>query len=78
VAGGVALGLAAGFLMSVDANQLSAVLTGYKPPIFIPWPIIWAGVAIVMASSMLACLWPAASVVRNEPLSLLQAGRASE
>jgi putative ABC transport system permease protein len=75
---GVALGLAAGFLMSVDANQLSAVLTGYKPPIFIPWPIIWAGVAIVMASSMLACLWPAASVARSEPLSLLQGGRASE
>lgn len=75
---GVGLGLAAGFLMSLDANQLSAVLTGYKPPIYIPWPIIWVGVGIVMAISMLACLWPAASVARSEPLALLQAGRASE
>jgi putative ABC transport system permease protein len=75
---GVGLGLAAGFLMSLDANQLSAVLTGYKPPIYIPWPIIWVGVGIVMGISMLACLWPAASVARSEPLTLLQAGRASE
>jgi putative ABC transport system permease protein len=74
---GVGLGLAAGFLMSVDANQLSAVLTGYKPEIFIPWPIIWVGVGIVMAISLLASLWPAVSVARAEPLRLLQAGRAS-
>lgn len=75
---GVGLGLAAGFLMSVDANQLSAVLTGYKPAIFIPWPIIWAGVGIVMGISLLASLWPAISVARSEPLSLLTAGRASQ
>ena len=74
---GVALGLAAGLLMSVDANQLSGVLTGYQPPIFIPWPIIWVGVGIVMGISLLASVWPAASVARSEPLSLLQAGRAS-
>ena len=74
---GVALGLAAGFLMSLDANQLSAVLTGYKPPIYVPWPIIWVGVGIVMGISMLASLWPAATVARREPLTLLQAGRAS-
>jgi putative ABC transport system permease protein len=74
---GCGLGLAAGFEMAVDANRLSAVVTGYKPDMFIPWPIIWVGVGIVMLISLLASLWPAVSVARSEPLSLLQAGRAS-
>jgi putative ABC transport system permease protein len=74
---GCVLGLAAGFLMSLDANQLSAVITGYKPPIYIPWPIIWMGAGIVMAISLLASIGPAVGVARSEPLSLLQAGRAS-
>ena len=74
---GCALGLAAGYEMSIDAGQLSAVLTGYKPPMYIPWPIIWLGTGIVMAISLLASVWPAASVARSEPLALLQAGRAS-
>ncbi len=74
---GSALGLAAGFLMGVDATQLSAVMTGFRPPMYIPWPIIWAGVGIVMAISLLASIWPAVNVARSEPLSLLQAGRAS-
>jgi putative ABC transport system permease protein len=74
---GCVLGLAAGFEMALDANRLSGVVTGYFPPIFIPWPIIWVGVGIVMVISLLASLWPAVSVARSEPLSLLQAGRAS-
>jgi putative ABC transport system permease protein len=74
---GCALGLAAGLLMSLDANQHSAVLTGYKPPIYVPWDIVWLGMGIVTAVSLLASLWPAASVARAEPLSLLQAGRAA-
>ena len=74
---GCVLGLFAGFLMAVDANQLSGVLTGYHPPIYVPWPIVWAGVGIVIAISLLASLWPAASVANSEPLVLLQAGRAA-
>jgi putative ABC transport system permease protein len=74
---GCGLGLAAGFEMAFDANRLSAVVTGYFPRMFIPWPIIWLGVGIVMLISLLASLWPAITVARSEPLSLLQAGRAS-
>jgi putative ABC transport system permease protein len=73
---GCTLGLAAGFLMAIDASQLSLVVTGYQPPMFIPWPIIGLGTGIVMAISLLASIWPAASVARAEPLTLLQAGRA--
>jgi putative ABC transport system permease protein len=74
---GVALGLAAGFEMTVNANQLSARITGYNPDIAVPWGIVSIGVGVVLAISLLASLWPAASVARREPLSLLQAGRAS-
>ena len=74
---GCALGLTAGALMSLDANQLSRVVIGYRPPISPPWTIIWIGTGIVMAISLLASLWPAADVARKEPLALLQAGRAA-
>ena len=74
---GCALGLTAGSLMSLDANQLSGVVIGYRPPISPPWTIIWIGTGIVMAISLLASLWPAADVARKEPLALLQAGRAA-
>ncbi len=74
---GCALGLAAGFLMSLDANALSATVVGYAPPIAIPWGIVWAGTGIVMFISLAARLWPAITVARQEPLALLQAGRAA-
>ena len=74
---GVMLGLVAGFEMAVNANALGAVVTGYRPPIAIPWNIIFGGVGIVLCISLLASLWPAASAARAEPLALLQAGRAS-
>ncbi len=74
---GCALGLVCGFEMSVNAKQLSVNIIGYDPPMFIPWNIVWIGTAIVMGISILASLWPAISVARSEPLTLLQAGRAS-
>jgi putative ABC transport system permease protein len=74
---GVALGLAAGFEMTLDANRLGAVVTGYAPPIAVPWPIIFYGVAAVLFISLAASIWPALSAARSEPLTLLQAGRAS-
>jgi putative ABC transport system permease protein len=74
---GCGLGLAAGFEMSVDACRLSAVLTGYHPPMYIPWKIVWLGAGIVMAIALLASAWPAVNVARSEPLKLLQAGRAA-
>jgi hypothetical protein len=73
----VALGLAAGALMTQDAHKLQLLTTGYNPPIAVPWGIISIGVAIVMFISLAASLWPALSVAREDPLTLLQAGRAS-
>lgn len=72
-----ALGLVAGFLMSMDANGLSASVLGYVVPLTPPWGIILIGTLIVLGTAMLASLWPAISVARDEPLALLQAGRAA-
>jgi putative ABC transport system permease protein len=74
---GAGLGLTAGILMSFDAHALSAIMVGYSPPMIFPWPIIWIGVGIVIAVSILASLWPAIHVARTQPLTLMQAGRAA-
>ena len=74
---GCALGLAAGSLMSVNAHGLSRIVVGYVPPLAIPWGIIAIGTVSVMVISLAASVWPAMSVARSEPLTLLQAGRAS-
>lgn len=74
---GVALGLGAGGTMALNAKQLLLVMVGYDPPFTIPWGMIGIGAGAVMAISILAGLWPAVSVARSEPLTLLQAGRAA-
>ena len=74
---GVGLGLVAGFEMTVNANALGRVVTGYAPPIAVPWPIIFCGVGAVLFIAVGASLWPALSAARSEPLTLLQTGRAS-
>jgi putative ABC transport system permease protein len=74
---GISLGLLAGLHMSIDARQLSASIIGYKPPMVIPWAIIWIGMAVVLFISLLASIAPAVGVARSEPLSLLQSGRAA-
>ncbi|HZL33993.1 MAG TPA: FtsX-like permease family protein [Tepidisphaeraceae bacterium] len=74
---GCILGLAAGFEMTHDANALTTVMTGYDPPLVIPWPLINIGIGAVLFISLSASLWPAISVAKAEPLTLLQAGRAS-
>ncbi len=74
---GVALGLAAGMEMAVDARALSTIISGYNPPMVIPWAFILIGIGAVMAIAIVASLWPATSVSREEPLVLLAAGRAA-
>ncbi|HLL90451.1 MAG TPA: FtsX-like permease family protein, partial [Tepidisphaeraceae bacterium] len=74
---GSGLGLAAGLLMAVDANALSAVALGYNPPMDVPWGVVALGVGAVMLISVGASLWPAVSTAREQPLSLLQAGRSA-
>jgi putative ABC transport system permease protein len=74
---GATLGLVAGLLMAIDARALTTLITGYNPPLTVPWGIVGVGVAGVMGIALLASVWPAVRVSRREPLSLLQAGRAA-
>lgn len=74
---GCGLGLAAGFEMTHNANALTVIMTGYNPPLVIPWAFIWVGIGAVLLISLLASLWPAIEVAQSEPLALLQAGRAA-
>jgi putative ABC transport system permease protein len=74
---GCAMGLTGGVLLSIDARGLNAFLVGYIPPFVFPWGIVWIGVGVVMGVSLLASIWPAIAVARTEPLTLLQAGRAT-
>ena len=54
-----------------------ASFLGYVVPIKVPWGIVLIGTLIVLGTAMLASLWPAISVAQEEPLALLQAGRAA-
>lgn len=72
-----ALGLAAGFVLSVDAHGLYRGILGTVTPMTIPWPIIWTGVAVIVGVALGAAIWPAVSAARRQPLDLLQWGRAA-
>jgi len=74
---GCALGCAAGLLMSVDARRFSGHLIGFMPPTDVPWTIVFVGIGLVLFISLAASAAPAISTARQEPLALLQAGRAS-
>jgi putative ABC transport system permease protein len=74
---GCVLGVAAGLEMAVNANGLTTKVFGYGPPIDVPWPVVLAGVGIIMLVALVASLWPATSAARQEPLALLQSGRAA-
>jgi putative ABC transport system permease protein len=71
------IGILAGLDMSFNAEAMVVIVTGYKPPIVIPWNYVFLGGGIILLVSLLASLWPAAWVALAEPLELLQAGRAS-
>ncbi|HTW93164.1 MAG TPA: FtsX-like permease family protein, partial [Tepidisphaeraceae bacterium] len=74
---GLALGLACGAEMAVDAHPLIASVAGLEVGMVVPWGYILIGAASVMLVSLGASLWPALTVSISEPLSLLQAGRAA-
>ncbi len=74
---GVALGIASGFVMTINARKIVMITLGHDPPITIPWGMIGIGAGFVIAVSLIAALLPAFRVSRTEPLALLQAGRAS-
>lgn len=73
----VALGSLAGMIMSADAHVIWGLVFGYVPDIAVPWGIIFVGASVVMIFSILASLFPAIAVSQEEPLTLLQAGRAA-
>jgi putative ABC transport system permease protein len=74
---GIGLGLAAGMELAANDRALTTVITGYHPPLVIPWNFLIIGMAAVMVVALGASIGPAISVARQEPLELLQAGRAS-
>jgi putative ABC transport system permease protein len=74
---GVALGVAAGLEISIDARRITGDLLGYSPDMQIPYAIVAGGCLSLLAIALAASIWPAISVARAQPLDLLQAGRAS-
>jgi ABC-type antimicrobial peptide transport system permease subunit len=74
---GCLLGLAMGFLLSVNALGITKSVIGDIAPMTPPWPMIGMGVGIILVVSLLAGVWPSASAARSQPLELLQSGRAS-
>ena len=72
-----ALGVAAGLTLALNARRLQAWTVGYVPPLRIAWDVVAVGVLAVVAVSLLASLWPAASAARTQVLRLLQAGRSA-
>ncbi len=74
---GCAMGLVAGLELALDAKAFTISTLGYNPPFVIPWGIIGVGAGVVVGLALLAALWPAVSTALTQPLTLLQAGRAS-
>jgi putative ABC transport system permease protein len=74
---GCAMGLAAGLEVALDAKAFTVSTLGYNPPLVVPWGMIGIGAGIVVVLALLAALWPAISTALSQPLTLLQAGRAS-
>ena len=72
-----ALGVAAGLTMALNARRLQEWTTGYVPELRIAWDAVALSVAVVIAVSLLAALWPATTAARAQVLRLLQAGRAA-
>ncbi len=74
---GAALGTFAGALLTVDGHALTNIVAGYHPPVVVPWAYVLGGIAVVLGVAVAAGVWPAVSVARSSPLSLLQGGRAA-
>jgi putative ABC transport system permease protein len=71
------LGTVAGLVLSMNAETMIVNITGFSPPMVVPWNYVELGGGLVLAVSILASLWPAVWVARTQPLDLLQAGRAA-
>ena len=74
---GAGLGVFAGAMLTLDGHKMLSIVTGYSPALLVPWGIVAFGIGVVLAVAVLAGVWPAVTVARSSPLSLLQSGRAS-
>jgi putative ABC transport system permease protein len=74
---GCALGTLTGFLMVINERGLSRYLLGFVYPFNPPWHVVGIGTAAVLLTALIASIWPASSLAKAEPLTLLQAGRAA-
>ena len=58
----IALGFAAGMLMSFDAHRLWVITIGYAPNFAVPWWIVGIGAGVIMLVAVAASIAPAMSV----------------
>lgn len=72
----LAFGVLAGWC-GAGISQYVSFFGGLNPSLYIPWTKVLFGFGCALALCALAALWPAVSVARQEPLRLLQAGRAA-
>ncbi|EAQ81595.1 ABC transporter permease [Blastopirellula marina] len=72
----VSFGVMAGWCGCGIAQYVS-FFGGLHPALNIPWPAVSLGLLYVMALSTLSAVWPALSISRLSPLTLLQRGRAA-
>jgi len=70
----IGFGILAGWCGCGIAQYMS-FFGGLSPELTVPWSTIAVGVCLVLAMAVLATLWPALSIGRLRPLTLLQRGR---
>jgi putative ABC transport system permease protein len=58
-------------------SQYTSFFGGLHPALIIPWQPVSGGLLAVLLLSALASVWPAVSIGRAEPLTLLQQGRGA-
>jgi putative ABC transport system permease protein len=68
------LGIMAGWC-GTGISQYISFFGGLNPPLVIPWSQVGLGLLVVLLLCTLAAIWPAVSIGRTHPLTLLQQGR---
>ena len=69
-------GIIAGWC-GVGITQYNSFFGGLNPLLTIPWSQISIGLCAVLVLSAVAAIWPAISIGRTQPLTLLQQGRGA-
>lgn len=72
----VGFGVVAGWC-GVGISQYVSFFGGLHPVLVVPWATVGIGVLSVVVLTILAAIWPAVSIGRTQPLTLLQQGRGA-